>query len=107
MPRFLHKIRIEDFRSFKDETIELGDVTCIVGPNEGGKTNLLDAINLIVPGDLSKKEDKRNLTEDDTRKNSERFDKSKLPKITYFVEKSFIKEKIILEREEDDNKREL
>jgi len=46
MPQIINKIRIEDFRSFDDEIIDFNDVTCVIRPNEGGKTNLLDALNM-------------------------------------------------------------
>jgi len=41
----LIEIKIKDFKSFTEETVSLGGVTCFVGANESGKTNLLDAIN--------------------------------------------------------------
>lgn len=40
----LKKIRIQDFRSFVDEEIFFDESTTVIGPNEGGKTNILDAI---------------------------------------------------------------
>jgi len=42
----IKSIRIENFRSFKDETIELDDYTCLVGPNGAGKSNVLNALNV-------------------------------------------------------------
>lgn len=42
----LSTIRIENFRSFKDETISLDDFTCFVGPNGGGKSTILMALNV-------------------------------------------------------------
>ena len=42
----LSSIRIENFRSFKDETISFDDFTCLVGPNGGGKSTILMALNL-------------------------------------------------------------
>jgi|YNPBryantNP2012_1023418.scaffolds.fasta_scaffold16668_3 Recombinational DNA repair ATPase (RecF pathway) len=47
MPKIIYKIKIEDFRSFDNEVTDFNDVSCIIGPNEGGKTNLLDAINML------------------------------------------------------------
>lgn len=42
----LSKAEIEDFRSIKSDEINLeDDLTILVGPNEGGKTNTLDALN--------------------------------------------------------------
>ncbi len=40
----LTNIKIENYKSFTNEVIDLNDITCFVGPNESGKTNLLDAI---------------------------------------------------------------
>ncbi|HEV2174064.1 MAG TPA: AAA family ATPase, partial [Nitrospira sp.] len=42
-------VRLRDFRSFEDAEIELDDVTTIVGANNVGKTNILDAIALLAP----------------------------------------------------------
>ncbi len=41
----LIEIKINNFKSFTEETISLSGVTCFVGANESGKTNLLDAIH--------------------------------------------------------------
>ena len=40
------KIRIKNFRQIKDETIELGQAVVVIGPNNGGKSTLLQAISL-------------------------------------------------------------
>src|SRR3989344_4192953 len=42
--QILEQIKIKDFKSFTQEVIKFDDVTCIVGANETGKTNLLKAI---------------------------------------------------------------
>jgi predicted ATPase len=42
----LKQVRIENFRSFKDETIALDDYTCLVGPNGAGKSAVLTALNV-------------------------------------------------------------
>jgi predicted ATP-dependent endonuclease of OLD family len=42
----LSAIRIENFRSYKDKTILFDDFTCLVGPNGGGKSTVLMALNL-------------------------------------------------------------
>jgi predicted ATP-dependent endonuclease of OLD family len=42
----LDKLRIQNFRSFKDETIELDPYTCLVGPNGCGKSTVLTALNV-------------------------------------------------------------
>jgi len=41
----INDLRLQNFRSYKDETFEFGNgVNIIVGPNASGKTNLLEAI---------------------------------------------------------------
>ena len=42
----LSAVRIENFRSFKDKTILFDDFTCLVGPNGGGKSTILMALNV-------------------------------------------------------------
>lgn len=42
--QILEQIKIKDFKSFTQEVIKFDDVTCVVGANETGKTNLLKAI---------------------------------------------------------------
>jgi predicted ATP-dependent endonuclease of OLD family len=42
----LTEIRIQNFRSFRDETIPLDDYTCLVGPNGTGKSAVLMALNV-------------------------------------------------------------
>jgi predicted ATPase len=39
-------IRIENFRSFQDETIHLNRYSCFVGPNGAGKSTVLAALNV-------------------------------------------------------------
>ncbi len=39
-------VRIENFRSFNDETISFNDYVCLVGPNGAGKSTVLTALNL-------------------------------------------------------------
>ena len=51
----LIKVRITNFQSIQDSTeFEIGDVTCVVGKNEAGKTALLKALyrlNPVIEGD--------------------------------------------------------
>lgn len=42
----LREIRIQNFRSFKDETVLLDDYTCLVGANGSGKSAVLMALNV-------------------------------------------------------------
>ena len=51
----LKSVRIKNFRSIKDETVEIDDYTCLVGANGAGKSNVLHALNIFfgetgVPG---------------------------------------------------------
>ena len=46
----LVKAKVENFRSVEDSTeFEIGDMTCLVGKNEAGKTALLQALSLLQP----------------------------------------------------------
>ena len=42
----IKNIRIENFRSFRDETIVLNHYSCFVGPNGAGKSTVLAALNV-------------------------------------------------------------
>jgi putative ATP-dependent endonuclease of the OLD family len=42
----LSRLRIENFRSFEDETINFDDYTCFVGRNGAGKSTILTALNI-------------------------------------------------------------
>ncbi|MCK5565568.1 MAG: AAA family ATPase [Planctomycetes bacterium] len=45
----LSQIKISNYRSFTHEAIKFEGVTCVVGANESGKSNLLNAINHLSP----------------------------------------------------------
>ena len=46
----LVKAKVENFRSIEDSTeFEIGDMTCLVGKNEAGKTALLQALSILRP----------------------------------------------------------
>lgn len=47
------KIRIENFRSFLDETIALDKYMCLVGPNGSGKSTILMALNVFFRNTVS------------------------------------------------------
>ena len=55
----LKKVEVNDFRSFVKEEIIFDGTTTIVGANEGGKTNILDAIDHLVSEDGFKQNDLR------------------------------------------------
>jgi len=42
----IESVRIENFRSFKDETIRFDNYTCFVGANGSGKSTVLNALNV-------------------------------------------------------------
>ena len=45
---FLETLRLSNFRSFEDETLLFSkDLTILVGENNGGKSNVIDALRLI------------------------------------------------------------
>lgn len=47
----ISNIRLQNFRSYRDESFEFGEgVNIIVGPNGSGKTNLLEAIQVLSTG---------------------------------------------------------
>ncbi len=43
----IKRIKIEGYKSFKSLDLELSPVSVIFGPNASGKSNLLDAIQLL------------------------------------------------------------
>ncbi len=69
----LRKVRIQNFRSFDDETIRFGNYTCFVGPNGGGKSNVLTALNVFFRNTSSSATDVNNLTKEVMKSNSEQL----------------------------------
>jgi len=61
----LTEIRIQNFRSFKDETICFDDYTCLVGPNGSGKSAVLMALNVFFRSNDSTVTNVLNLTKGD------------------------------------------
>jgi putative ATP-dependent endonuclease of the OLD family len=61
----IESVKIENFRSFKDETVEFGDYNCLVGPNGAGKSNVLNALNVFFHETEASAVDLENLTEED------------------------------------------
>lgn len=43
----LQRLRLKDFKSFADETVELAPLTLLVGANASGKSNLLEAVRFL------------------------------------------------------------
>ena len=61
----LSKLRIENFRSFKDETIDFDDYTCLVGANGTGKSAVLTALNVFFRNNASTATNVLTLSEED------------------------------------------
>jgi putative ATP-dependent endonuclease of the OLD family len=58
-------IRLENFRSFRDETIDLNRYSCFVGPNGSGKSSVLAALNVFFQEKSSSVTDVSNLPDED------------------------------------------
>jgi len=61
----IESVKIENFRSFKDETIFLDDYTCFVGPNGAGKSTIIYALNVFFRQHKDIRNDLSKLTIDD------------------------------------------
>jgi putative ATP-dependent endonuclease of OLD family len=44
----ISRLRIENFRSVRHLDIDLGDTTVFIGPNNAGKTAILDAVRIVL-----------------------------------------------------------
>lgn len=84
----LDKIRIEDFKSIKGLTVDLHDLTCLVGKNESGKSSILEAISYL---NFPKNKLNINLTN----KNSSKYNSEGFPTIKgYYLLNEFDNEQI-------------
>jgi putative ATP-dependent endonuclease of OLD family len=61
----LKSIRIQNFRSFRDETIHLDPYTCLVGSNGAGKSAVLTALNVFFRNNASTSTDIHRLSVED------------------------------------------
>lgn len=61
----IERVRIENFRSFKDQTINLDDYSCFVGPNGAGKSTVFNALNIFFRQYKDSKTDLSKLSESD------------------------------------------
>jgi predicted ATP-dependent endonuclease of OLD family len=61
----IESVRIENFRSFKDETIKFDNYTCFVGANGSGKSTVLNALNVFFRQYKDSKTDLSKLTGED------------------------------------------
>ncbi len=59
----LKRIKVENFRSIKALDVELPQVCAIVGPNNAGKSNILEAVRRVLAGDWAPRAS--NFSEDD------------------------------------------
>lgn len=96
MVKIIHSLTLEDFRSFDQKTVEFDEVTCLIGANESGKTNLLDAINLAKKIDPGNPSEIKSLLSSDIRKNSLRHSSNTLPILRYEFDRSLIKDKNLI-----------
>ena len=57
MPATIAKIRLKNFKRFKDYTIEPNDrINILIGDNESGKSSILEAIDLVANGNVRRVE---------------------------------------------------
>jgi putative ATP-dependent endonuclease of OLD family len=61
----LSRLRIENFRSFENETIEFDNYTCFVGRNGAGKSTILTALNIFFRDTVDAATDLLRLCEED------------------------------------------
>lgn len=61
----LESVRIQNFRTFKDETIFFDDYSCFVGPNGSGKSTVMNALNVFFRQYRDAKTDLSKLSIDD------------------------------------------
>jgi predicted ATP-dependent endonuclease of OLD family len=79
----LKKVKIEDFKSIKSLEVNIHDLTCLVGQNESGKSNILEAIRYL---DFNRYK----LSSDLLNKNSEKYETGGFPSVSgwfYFEDK--------------------
>jgi putative ATP-dependent endonuclease of OLD family len=76
----ISRLRIENFRSIKSLEIELGDTTVFIGPNNAGKTAILDALRIV----LTRRWGQRGtgFTEHDIHRSDQTGDPRTLPPVT-------------------------
>lgn len=61
----IKRIRIQNFRSFEDETVHLNRYSCFVGPNGAGKSSVLAALNVFFREQSGAPTDITKLTDED------------------------------------------
>ncbi|WP_281986498.1 ATP-dependent nuclease [Aquimarina aggregata] len=90
----LIKLEIEDYKSIKNIEWTLNqNITCLVGQNESGKSNLIDILDLLVPTKFD------TLTYDTfTNRSSERFLNAQIPYIKAIFEVSNKTRKLLIDK---------
>ena len=67
---FFEKIRLENFRNFKEFTINFNNkCNVIIGPNGSGKTNILESISLFEKGRGFRKDHLKNMVNNNNQNN--------------------------------------
>lgn len=61
----IKSVRIENFRSFRDETISVNPYSCFVGPNGAGKSTILTALNVLFREQANSVTDPTKLADED------------------------------------------
>ena len=51
----IRKVRVENYKSIADLTLDLGRITVLIGANGSGKTNILEAIALVSAAEQNKR----------------------------------------------------
>jgi putative ATP-dependent endonuclease of the OLD family len=46
----LEHLHVAGFRSLKDTEIDFDDLTLLIGPNDSGKSSVLDAVDILLTG---------------------------------------------------------
>ena len=70
---YISRVKIKNFRNFKDIDVSLGHKAVIIGENNVGKTNFLRALQLILDPSLS--DEDRYLEETDFNDNIKKYKK--------------------------------
>jgi predicted ATP-dependent endonuclease of OLD family len=61
----LESVKIQNFRTFKDETVHFDDYNCFIGPNGAGKSTVINALNVFFRQHRDSKTDLSKLSADD------------------------------------------
>ncbi|MBL9171383.1 MAG: AAA family ATPase [Verrucomicrobiales bacterium] len=61
----IKSVRIQNFRSFQDQTVNLNRSSCFVGPNGAGKSSILSALNVFFREQSGSPTDVTKLTDED------------------------------------------